>query len=197
MPVTPRTAVYPGDEPFACGWGEAAADGEPVRVGWARGSAHVGTHVDAPWHVDAQSRRIGELPLDAFVGPCVVVDAVGASELGVELLRGVDLARAPRVLFRTQARSDPTRFLDAFPTLTPAACEALARAGVRLVGVDAPSVDAIGDALPVHRALARAGIVNLENLVLDLVAPGAYELLAAPVHWPEMDAAPVRALLRR
>ena len=198
MPVTPRTAAWPGDAPFSCGWTATRAEGSSVNVGWARTSPHVGTHVDAPFHYDDAGARVGGLAPDAFVGPALVVDARGEGELGERLLRGLDLARAPRVLFRTREANDPEAFRRDFPLLTRGALQRLRETGVRLVGIDAPSYDAFDSKdLPVHRALGAAGIANVENLVLDGVDAGAYELLAAPVRWVDMDAAPLRALLRR
>jgi len=198
MPVAPRTAAWPGDEPFSCGWTLTKAQGASVNLGWAKTSPHVGTHVDAPYHYDDAGARVGGLALDAFVGPALVVDARGAAELDARLLRGLDLARAPRVLFRTRERNDPGTFDRDFPLLTGDALQRLHDAGVRLVGIDAPSYDAFDSKdLPVHHALGQAGIANVENLVLDGVEAGPYELLAAPVRWVDMDAAPLRALLRR
>ena len=189
--------MFPGDVPFSCGWTATKREGSSVNVGWAKMSPHVGTHVDAPFHYDDAGARVGGLDLEAFVGPCVVIDAVGASELDARLLRGVDIARAPRVLFRTQRRTDPDVFLREFPTLTEGAVDALAKARVRLVGIDVPSYDAADSkGLPIHHALGRAGIANVENLMLDDVQPGGYELLAQPVKWVDMDAASLRALLR-
>lgn len=198
MPVTARTAAFPGDAPFECGWTCTKAQGSSVNVGWARSSPHVGTHVDAPYHYDDAGARVGGLDLDAFVGACVVVDARRASELDARLLRGLDLRRAPRVLFRTQERTDPEAFLSEFPLLTDDAIAHLAAQRVKLVGIDAPSFDqADAKALRIHQALGRAGIANVENLALDRADPGTYELLAPPISWPQMDAAPLRALLRR
>lgn len=198
QPVRVGASHFPGDEPFSCGWTLGADAGDNLNLGWVKSSPHVGTHVDAPFHFDARGARVGGLPLDAFVGRAVVVDARGCSALDAELLGRVDLSGGPRVLFRTQERTDPSTFLESFPVLTGGAVDLLARAGVRLVGVDAPSVDPVdAKRLAVHEALGRAGILNIENLRLDDAAPGAYELLAAPVAWVEMDAAPVRALLRR
>jgi arylformamidase len=173
-------------------------EGASVNVGWSKASPHVGTHVDAPYHYDDAGARVGGLDLDAFIGPGVVIDAIGAGELDASLLRGVDLARTPRVLFRTQRRVDPAVFLTEFPLLTDEACDILAAARVKLVGIDAPSYDA-ADAkeLRIHQRLGRAGIANVENLMLERADPGAYELIAPPLSWPEMDAAPLRALLRR
>lgn len=198
QPVTAKTAHFPGDEPFSCGWSIATAEGGNLNLGWVKTSPHVGTHVDAPFHYDAGGARVGGFALDTFVGPAIVLDVVGHDALDVDALRGVDLRATPRVLFRTQRRSDPEEFRDDFPLLTRAAVDALAQAGVRLVGIDAPSYDAVdAKALPIHHALGRAGIANVENLRLDDAPAGKYELLAAPLAWTEMDAAPLRAVLRR
>ena len=198
QPVTDRTATFPGDEPFSCGWTATLAKGAPVNVSWAKTSPHVGTHVDAPYHFMEHGKRVGQLDVEAFVGPALVVDATGRDALDADLLRGLDLAASPRVLFRTRERSDPETFHHRFPVLTEDAVALLARGGVRLVGVDVPSVDeADSKDLRVHHLLGQAGIVNVENLRLDGVAAGRYELLAAPVRWDDLDAAPLRALLRR
>lgn len=198
MPVDPRAAAFPGDVHFSCGWTCTKGEGASVNLGWAKMSPHVGTHVDAPFHYDDNGARVGGLALDAFLGPCVVIDAMGAAELGADLLQGIELARAPRVLFRTQRRNDPHVFHRDFPVLTREACDTLARGKVKLVGIDAPSYDpADAKTLAVHQMLGAAGIANVENMVLDRADAGMYELLAAPVAWHEMDAAPLRAILRR
>lgn len=198
VPVTPRTAAWPGDVAFSCGWSAQMASGSSVNVGWARSSPHVGTHVDAPFHVDDAGARVGGLGLDAFVGPCVVVDAVGASVVDARMLSRFDLRAAPRVLLHTQRVSEPERFVDSFPLLSEDAVALLRESRVRLVGIDAPSFDAVDSkTLPIHRALGAAGIANVENLALAGVEEGVYELLAAPVRWDEMDAAPLRAIVRR
>jgi len=194
QPVNARSSHFPGDEAYACGW---TVDAPRLRVARITTSPHVGTHVDAPYHYGLDA-RVGALDLDAFVGPCVVIDATREDALHEDLLRGVDLARAPRVLFRTQQASDPERFIEDFPVLTRDAVAALAAARVKLVGVDAPSMDPVdAEELATHHALGRAGIVNVENLWLDETNAGAYELLAAPIKWVDADAAPLRALLRR
>src|SRR5260370_812066 len=47
-----------------------------------------------------------------------------------------------------------------------------------------------------HKAVRRHGLSILEGLVLDAVAPGDYELIALPLALADLDAAPVRAVLR-
>jgi len=90
------------------------------------------------------------------------------------------------------------RFPDGWPVLAPRTAAALAARGVRLVGVDAPSVDEReSKTLDVHHALFGAGAYVLENLDLRRVEPGPYELIALPQRLEGLDAAPVRAVLRR
>jgi arylformamidase len=69
--------------------------------------------------------------------------------------------------------------------------------GMRLLGVDAPSVDPKDSkTLPVHNMLFSGNAYILENLDLRRVPTGAYELIALPLKLMALDAAPVRAVLR-
>jgi arylformamidase len=162
-------------------------------------SAHTGTHADGPFHVSETGPRIGFAPIDAYVGPAVVADARGREMLDEALVAGV-LSRHPapeRVLFRTGAWTDPDVFPTAFPAFTPGAARLLADAGVRLVGTDAPSMDPFTSKdLPAHHVFGGAEVAILENLALDHVPDGEYELMALPLRLEEADASPVRAVLR-
>ncbi len=102
-----------------------------------------------------------------------------------------------RVLLHTRDGASAERWSPDYPAVEPQAMERLAAAGVRLVGIDTPSVDPADDeALPAHRAARRLGLVLLEGLVLDAVPAGGYELIALPLRLVGMDASPVRAILR-
>ena len=93
--------------------------------------------------------------------------------------------------------SDGTVFDARFTALGPAAAEVLVRAGVRLVGIDTPSMDhATSKDLPAHHVLLRGGVALLENLDLSRVTPGDYELIALPLRIVGGDSSPVRAVLR-
>lgn len=204
VPLRPGTPEWPGDTPFGCGWTARLAEGSTVNLSAITLSPHVGTHADAPLHVRDGWPGSGELPPAAFVGPAVLVDLSGcAGEVTLDALaaraaaQGVDLAGAARLLVRTGHTIADGRFPDAWPWLAPACVRALAGAGLVLLGVDAPSVDARDSKdLATHHALFGAGAYNLENLDLRRAAPGRYELLAAPLLLDGLDAAPARALLR-
>ena len=73
----------------------------------------------------------------------------------------------------------------------------MADLGVKLIGIDTASIDpASSKSLDSHQVIRRRGLRVLENLVLDEVAEGDYELIALPLKLVEADASPVRAVLR-
>jgi arylformamidase len=193
------TPEWPGDTPFSCRWTWAMANGASVNVSAITASPHVGTHADAPLHVRDGWPASHELPLEPFLGRAAVVDVGDVEgEITIELLeRRRPLAGVERLLLRTGRTIADGRFPEAWPAPSEACARELVRLGVRLVGVDAPSVDLReSTTLAVHHALFGGGAFNLENLDLREVAPGDYELIAPPLKLAALDAAPVRALLR-
>jgi arylformamidase len=195
--VNASTPEWPGDTPFSCRWTWDMARGDSVNVSCIATSPHVGTHADAPFHVDASWPASDSLALDAFAGPATVVDVSGLdgpivlSSLGSRLAGG-------RLLLRTGRSIATGPFPLSWPWLHEDAVRELLARGLRLLGVDAPSVDGRDSTtLDVHRALFRGGAVVLENLDLRDAPPGDYELTAFPLRIAGLDAAPVRAVLRR
>ncbi len=138
------------------------------------------------------------MPADAFVGPVALITIDGEPrDVGLNEV----MARVPdgivRVLLRTGRSIATGKFPEDWPALEPATARALVARGLRLLGVDAPSVDRRTSAtLVVHHVLFDGGAVVLENLDLRAVEDGAYELIALPLRWAGLDAAPVRAVLR-
>jgi arylformamidase len=192
------TPEWPGDAPFECGWTTRIADGASVNLSHVGGSPHVGTHADAPLHVHDGWPASDALPLEAFLGDALVIDVstapVGPLPIDVGDTR---LAGVERLLLRTGRCIAEGPFPDGWPVLDAGCASRLAAGGLRLVGVDAPSVDARHSTrLEVHHALFGAGAFVLENLDLRAVPAGRYELIALPQRLAGLDAAPVRAVLR-
>lgn len=170
------------------------ADGDSVNLRSLTTSLHNGTHADAPLHVVESGASSDRLPLEAFMGPAVVLDAPEALQLsGSALERAVP--EGHRVLLRW-GREDHRAFPDRVEPVPPTWIRRLAGRDVPLLGTDTPSVDAVDSReLPAHHACVEAGIQILENLVLGHVDPGRYELRALPLRIEGADAAPVRAVL--
>jgi arylformamidase len=197
--VRPGTPEWPGDAPFACGWTCRLAEGASVNLSHIAGSPHIGTHADAPLHVREGAPASDELPLEPFLGDALLID-VSDAPAGTLSLSAADprLAGCTRLLLRTGRTIADGRFPNDWPVLSAPTAAALVARGLRLIGVDAPSVDERESrTLDVHHALFDGGAYVLENLDLRRVAPGRYELVALPQRLSGLDAAPPRAQLRK
>lgn len=192
------TPEWPGDTPFSCGWTASIGDGSSVNLSSIAMSPHVGTHADAPVHVRDGWPGAHELPLEAFHGPVVVVDVGGIrGEIGLgALMPAIAGVKLERLILKTGCGIAGGTFPDEWPTLSEECARSLLGLGLRLLGVDAPSVDAReSKSLAVHKMLFSGDAFILENLDLRRTPPGAYELMAFPVKVMSLDAAPVRAVL--
>ncbi len=199
VPIAPGMPVYPGDPEVGIRLWSAVASGAPVNVSHLSLGAHTGTHVDAPRHFRDGAPGVDRLPLQVLLGPARVLEMAGAAAISAEALRGLDLGETGRLLFRTvpPAAWRAGRFTQNPVGLTGEAAALLVERAVKLVGLDSPSVAAVGSAdLPVHRTLLDAGVVILEGLDLSEVSVGEYELLCLPLKLVDGDGAPARVILR-
>jgi arylformamidase len=194
--VSARIAVWPGDTPYGYTANLRFADGANLDLGEVRTTVHVGAHADASRHYHPDGAGIEARDLDLYHGECEVIS--------VEVARGARITpddlphfpTAPRVLFRTGTFPDPERFDEDFASFSPELLEQLADRGVRLVGIDTPSVDPFeSKALESHQVLFERDMAVLEGLVLAHVDPGRYTLIALPLRLEGADASPVRAAL--
>lgn len=193
-PLASGIEAWPGDTPFEFRPVARIADGAPVNVGALTSSVHNGTHVDAPLHVTDDMKGVSELPLDAFIGPAVVVEAEKTIDLSGSALEEA-VGRGNRVLLGW-GRTDHERFPEVIRAVPSAFIDRLAALDVPLLGTDQPSVDPVDSkSLDAHHACVRNGIQILENLALAAVSPGRYELIALPLRLVAGDASPVRAVL--
>jgi arylformamidase len=182
--ISEETPVWPGDVGFS--WRELSSPGAaPWGSTCFSMSAHGGTHADAPSHVFEDGTTIEAASLSAYLGPAWVVELPGLGEVGPDALPKKALGVA-RVLFRTGGKA----------SLSPLAALALAARGALLVGTDAASIDPEdAEDLPAHRALLGSGVALLEDLDLEAVPEGVYQLVALPLRFVDLDASPVRAIL--
>jgi arylformamidase len=196
-PVSSAAPVFPGDTPYVQAWSARIAPGCPVNVSAITLSPHVGAHADAPLHYADGAASIGLVALEPYLGRCRVIHAIGRGPLvEVEHLAHAQQALPPRVLVRTCERA-AVQWVDDFAAFAPRTLDWLAERGVLLVGIDTASVDpAASKTLDAHQRLRARDLRVLENLVLDAVPEGDYELIALPLKLVEADASPVRAILR-
>lgn len=197
-PVHAGSPVFPGDAAFQLHWAARIGPGCPVNVSTLTLSPHTGAHADAPLHYDDAGAPIGDVDLEPFLGRCRVIHAIGARPLVTWAHLEHALADLPpRVLVRTYARMPIDRWDPDLAAYAPETVERLAERGVRLIGIDTASIDpADSKTLFSHQVIRRHGLRVLENLVLDEVPEGDYELIALPLKLTTACASPVRAVLR-
>lgn len=172
-PLAPGVWTWPGDRPFAVSRSWTMEDGASVNVGHLAMSCHTGTHMDAPFHYRQDGATSETIDLTACIGPCLVTTLGKLHEA----------AGHERVLVKANGGA-------------PSAAQIGALTGLRLFGTDYHSVDPLDSkTLDAHHALWSHGAVILEELLLDGVPDGRYELLALPLKLTGMDATPVRAVL--
>jgi arylformamidase len=169
-----------------------------VNVGRITLSPHTGAHVDAPLHYSKDGAAIGDVSLDVYLGPCRVVHCLGSGALVQPGQLQGRLDNLPeRVLLRTYQRAPLTTWDPEFTAVAKDTVDLLASLGVRLIGIDTPSLDPQqSKTMDSHNAVARHGMAILEGIVLDDVPEGDYELIALPLRFANLDASPVRAILR-
>jgi arylformamidase len=189
--------VWPGDTRFSAHSTWQIGDGCPVHVSHLTLSTHTGAHCDAPSHFDAQGASIDQVDLTAYIGPCRVIHCIGARRIEPGHVRPFLDQLPPRVLLRTYQRAPLAAWDPDFPGVAPETIQLLAASGVRLIGVDTPSLDPQeSKTMDAHHAVHANRMAILEGIVLDDIAPGDYELIALPLKLAGMDASPVRAILR-
>ena len=196
-PISSATPAFPGDTTYQQRWTAEIGPGCPVNVSAITMSPHLGAHADAPLHYGRNAAAIGAVDLDPFLGRCRVIHAIGKGPLITRAhLEHAAANLPPRVLVRTATKA-PTTWSASFSAFAPDTIAWLASIGVKLVGIDAQSVDpADSKTLDSHQQLLAHDMRVLENLVLDDVDAGDYELIALPLKLTHACASPVRAVLR-
>ncbi|EOP54663.1 kynurenine formamidase [Bacillus cereus VDM053] len=197
QPLNNDIATWPGDTPFSYEVSWSKENSGSVNVGKLTMSIHTGTHIDAPFHFENDGKKVLDLDIDVYVGTARVIDVSGLESIGKKELESFNLEGVERLLLRTSSHGKANEFPDVIPHLRADIAPFLSEKGIRLIGVDVPSVDPLDDKeLAAHHQLFKHGIHILENVVLDHVVDGDYELIALPLALTDADGSPVRAVIR-
>ncbi|MCI0842079.1 MAG: cyclase family protein [Chloroflexi bacterium] len=188
LPISESLPVYPGDPSVTVDVISDVSSGAPYTLTRISMGSHTGTHVDAPLHLLANGDTVDNLPIDLLMGPCYLASADIDMPISIQELDSLAVPpETTRLLLRTR---------NAKGYLTQDAASRLVETGVKLVGIDSPSVDAPGSPdLPAHRVMLEAEVIIVENLALDAVNPGGYLLVCLPLRIAGCDGAPARAVL--
>jgi kynurenine formamidase len=191
---------------------KAAGLGEPgdpmtYAINYVSMLEHVGTHVDAPFHIGENGAPIDQVPLDWFTGKAVCLDLRHIPDLG-----DIDVAELERAEEKAEVRIDghivlmctgfharhwPERSaVTSNAGITKEASHWLADRS-RVHGVEGPSTDKAGTKeFPNHRVCRDRGMIHYEWLVNleQLLGKGEFQFSGYPLKWLGGTGSPVRAV---
>jgi arylformamidase len=186
--MRPGMPTWPGEEGPKITPLRRIAAGDSANVSVVSFGDHTGTHVDPPVHFIEGASTVDKLPIDALVGPCLVI--------------GFDGPGHERVLFKTRNSErwrEPVKPFDRdFVALDRTAARWCVDRRMKLVGIDYLSIEPQGpekEGYPTHKTLLGAKIVIIEGLDLKDVPPGEYDLVCGAIKFEGGDGAPARVFL--
>lgn len=199
--ISEAIAVFPGDTRFSRKTLMDINDSH-IHLSSIETTVHLGAHTDAPVHYKRGGKAIADVDLDRYLGACLVIHAktprgerVAKKHLS-EKYQTIAKWPCERIIVRTESFPDPNRWNGDFCSLDPELIEEWAKSGVKLVGIDTPSIDPeTSKGLESHKMVAKYDLSILEGVVLSEVPEGVYTLIALPLKIAGADASPVRAVL--
>lgn len=204
MSLQEGMAIYEGDPRFRVERVHRLVPGNPDtwNTSLLQLGTHVGTHVDAARHFDDRGAGVDGIGLDLLCGPARVLDLRGRGlRIDEKTLGEYEIAGVQRLLLRTDSeRFAGGPFDPNYTSLSLDAARRLRDEGVRLIGIDSPSVEAFDSpGMPVHQELLKRDpvMVVVEGLDLTRAEAGDWELYCLPLKLVGGDGAPARAVLVR
>lgn len=184
--------VFPGDPKIKI---ESASDFE--KDGFRQHSVsictHTGTHIDAPYHILYNGKRLDQFPIYQFIGRGVYIKF--DEDFEFTDIEEMDIREGDIVLFHTgmsDVYSQPEYF-NSYPNIDEEIASFLAAKRIKMVGVDMCSVDT-KESFPVHKILLKNNILIIENLTnLDQLEGKQFKVYALPLKL-HLDGAPIRVI---
>ncbi|KAL6888806.1 hypothetical protein ACP4OV_009832 [Aristida adscensionis] len=182
------------------------ADGSEYNLSELRMELHMGTHVDAPGHMNQSNFAAGldvdSLDLDVLNGPALLVDVPRNTNITAEAMKYLNIPKGVRrVLFRTLNTDRKLMWKNkgdlSYVGFTEDGAQWLVdNTDIKLVGVDYLSVAAFEHLIPAHVVFFKnPEIIPVEGLKLDDVKAGIYNLHCLPLRLIGAEGSPARCIL--
>lgn len=195
--LTNDIAHWPEDTPFSFEVPVTKKDTGSVNIGKVTTSTHIGTHIDAPFHFDDNGETVEALDINRYIGEATIIEVYDQEKITEALLSEYDI-RGTILLVKTQRSYETGIFPEKVPALTEEAVRYIAGAGIKLFGIDVPSVDDIDSKdLKIHHTLYENDIMIIENVVLEEAPGGYYDFIALPLKIEGADGSLVRAAVKK
>lgn len=169
-------------------------------LGLASINSHAGTHTDAPVHFVDGGKSLGEVSLDKYVGPCIVIDLrdkKANEDIGIADVKKFEseIRQKKRVLLLTSwgKKNNTEEFYTEYPRITLKLADYLVSLGIVLIGVEPPSLNP-PLYIEVHKAFLENDVAIVEGLTnLDLILGKDVFFCGAPIAFEGADGFPIRA----
>lgn len=191
QPINEETPVFPGGPPV-----ELKRNTTIQKDGYEdhllKIETHIGTHIDAPSHMIANGKSLGEVSIEQFAGGGVYIDV--KNEFDLNTVEGINIKQDSIVLFHTGMSNTwgKSEYFTTNPQMSEELAHYLVEQRVKMVGVDACSVDR--EPFPIHKILLGNNILLIENLTnLELLKGKKFNVYALPLKL-QVDGSPTRVI---
>jgi len=191
IPINDKTPVYPGDPKQ-----EINQTAHIEKEGWNEHrltfNTHFSTHIDAPYHMLKDGKKLSEYSLDKLIGEGVVIDVRNGFDLNI--LDNSQIKKDSIVLLWTgQTKKLYSGYFENARFIPREFAEKLVKLGVKVVGLDSFSPDE--PPFDVHKILLKHDILIVENLTnLDKLTGGNFRVFILPLKLENTDGAPCRVI---
>jgi len=193
MELNEKTPVFPGDPSQ-----EITQLSTIEKNGWNEKrlsfNSHFGTHIDAPFHMLEDGKKLDEFPIESFFGEAIVIDARGKKEIIADLS---SVKENDFVFFCTNhiKNAYSKEFFENNPVIPIETAQHLVEKKVSIVGLDSFTPD--NAPYETHKLLFKHDVRILENLVgLQELVGKRFECFVLPLKIAGADGAPCRVVAR-
>lgn len=194
--------VWEGDPLVAISKERIILNNKDTYVSKLNFATHHATHIDLPGHFNKNHNlKVEQLDLELLIGKCVVIERPFSVKKIQEALECFQQSESKRILFKTDIITDknviPYSYNNEILSLEMA--NILVEKGVELIGFDSPSPENTSNSeFPIHQLIFSNDILIVENLYLQEVKGGIYDLVCLPLLIKEInDGVPCRAILKK
>ena len=188
MDIDERTPVFSGDRKQ-----EIKQAATIKKQGWNEKrlsmSSHFGTHIDAPFHMLENGKKLSDFRIEKFIGEAIVLPMKNG-EAEVKAVKNND------IVFLFTGHTDKAYdkdFMQNNPVIKPDLAQKLIDKKVKIVGLDSYTPD--NEPYEVHKMFFRKNIMIVENLVgLKPLVGKRFQCYILPLKIKDGDGAPCRVL---
>lgn len=158
---------------------------------------HVGTHMDAPFHMLKDGKRLSEIDIGKFFGRGHLIDARGKKKIEVDLLDNHSIKKGDIVFILTgfYKKFGHKDYYKKYPEVSEKFALKIIDLGVKMLGLDTPSPDR--SPFKIHKLLFEQEILIIENLtnLESLLGISQFDVFALPPKF-DTEASPVRVIVK-